>query len=203
MIEIEHRRDTDLSADAVWNEIRHFDRVLKWIPGGAASTISVKGEGVGAVRDIQLATQGYVQHRLVAFDDENKMFSYELTAGKPIGMQEYTVVATVTPIDDGHCTIRWAGRMTADGSLDEAEVGHALEVALGNMTTGIIAVLKGEQPTFVLQPNERKEFEADITLPHGQPSYHGRAVHHEWQIRGRLEAFGNDPDSGFKTFEVK
>lgn len=58
-------------------------------------------------------------------------------------------------------------------------------------------------PAFVLQPNERKEFEADITLPHGQPTYHGRTVHHEWQIRGRLEAFGNDPDSGFKTFEVK
>jgi hypothetical protein len=57
-------------------------------------------------------------------------------------------------------------------------------------------------PAFVLQPNERKEFEADIQLPHGQGTYKG-AVNHEWQIRGRLEAFGNDPDSGFKTFEVK
>ena len=57
-------------------------------------------------------------------------------------------------------------------------------------------------PAFVLQPNERKEFEADIQLPHGQGTYKG-VVHHEWQIRGRLEAFGNDPDSGFKTFEVK
>ncbi len=57
-------------------------------------------------------------------------------------------------------------------------------------------------PAFVLQPNERKEFEADIQLPHGNPTYHG-GIRHEWQIRGRLEAFGNDPDSGFKTFEVK
>jgi hypothetical protein len=161
MIEIEHRRDTDLSADTVWNEIRHFDRVLKWIPGGDASTITVKGEGVGAVRDIQLATQGYVQHRLVAFDDQKRMFSYELTAGKPIGMREYTVVATVTPIDDNRCTIRWSGRMTADSSLNEAEVGHALEVALGNMTTGIIAVLKGEAPDFSRQPNEDWQLRQD------------------------------------------
>ena len=161
MIEIEHRRDTDLSADTVWNEIRHFDRVLKWIPGGDASTITVKGEGVGAVRDIQLATQGYVQHRLVAFDDQERMFSYELTAGKPIGMREYTVVATVTPIDDNRCTIRWSGRMTADSSLNEAEVGHALEVALGNMTTGIIAVLKGEAPDFSRQPNEDWQLRQD------------------------------------------
>jgi hypothetical protein len=56
---------------------------------------------------------------------------------------------------------------------------------------------------FVLQPNERKEFEADITVPMGQPTYHGRYVHHDWEIRGRLEAFGNDPDSGYKRFEVK
>jgi hypothetical protein len=89
------------------------------------------------------------------------MFSYELTAGKPIGMQEYTVVATVIPIDDNHCTIRWSGRMTADSSLNEAEVGHALEVALGNMTTGIIAVLKGETPDFSRQPNEDWQLRQD------------------------------------------
>ncbi|MGI9328317.1 MAG: SRPBCC family protein [Pseudomonadales bacterium] len=154
MIEIEHRRDTDLSADRVWQEMRHFDRVLNWVPGGDQSTISVEGEGVGAVRDIQLATQGYVQHRLVAFSDEERMLSYSLTAGKPIGMQDYTVVATVTPIDEGRCTIRWAGKMTADASLDEAEVGHALEVALGNMTSGIIALLKSGEPDYVRQPNE-------------------------------------------------
>ena len=152
MIDIEHQRDTDLSAERVWEEMRHFDRVLKWIPRGDESTISIKGEGIGMVRDIQLATMGYVQHRLLAFDDEKRMFSYSLTGGKPLGMQDYVVVATVTPIDEDHCTIRWAGRMTADGSLDEAEVGGALETALANMTTGIIAVLKGEAPEFEQQP---------------------------------------------------
>ena len=154
MIEIEHQRDTDLSADAVWEEMRHFDRVLKWIPGGDESTIAIKGEGVGAVRDLRLATQGYVQHRLVAFDDEKRTFSYELTAGKPIGMQDYIVVVTVTPIDEEHCTMCWTGRMTADSSLDEAEIGLALEVALGNMTSGIIAVVTGEAADFARQPNE-------------------------------------------------
>ena len=154
MIEIEVRRDTDLPAEQVWEEMRHFDRVLKWIPGGDESTIKVTGEGVGAVRDIQLVTQGYVQHRLIAYDNERRTFAYELTAGKPIGMQDYQVVASVTPIDENHCTIRWAGQMTSDDSLNEEEVGHALEVALGNMVTGTIAVLKGETPEFSHQPNE-------------------------------------------------
>jgi len=161
MIEIEHRRDTDLPADIVWEEVRHFDRVLKWVPRGDESTITVVGKGVGAVRDIRLATQGYVQHRLVALDDGQRMFSYQLTAGKPIGMQDYTVVATVTPVDEDHCTIRWAGKMTAEASLNEAEIGHALEIALGNMTTGIIALLKGEVPKFEQQPNEAWQLHRD------------------------------------------
>lgn len=152
MIDIQHQRDTDLSAEQVWAEMRHFDRVLHWIPRGDESTITITGEGIGMVRDIQLATMGYVQHRLVAFDDEQRTFSYSLTGGKPLGMQDYSVVATVTPIDEGHCTIRWAGRMTADGSLDEDEIGRALEMALANMTTGIIAVVRGEAPDFSLQP---------------------------------------------------
>ncbi|MGK0222277.1 MAG: hypothetical protein ACI9ON_001516 [Limisphaerales bacterium] len=154
MIEFEVRRDTDLSVEQVWEEMRHFDRVLKWIPGGDKSSMSVTGEGVGAVRDIQLATQGYVQHRLVAHDEKQRTFAYELTGGKPIGMQDYRVVASVTPIDKAHCTICWAGKMTADESLNEIEVGHALEVALGNMVIGTIAVIKGEVPNFEQQPNE-------------------------------------------------
>jgi hypothetical protein len=151
MINIEHRRDIDLPAEMVWEEMRHFDRVLKWIPRGDESSIRISGEGVGMIRDIELATMGYVQHRLLAFDDGKRMFSYSLTGGKPLGMQDYEVVATVTPVDEDHCTIRWAGRMTADGSLDEAEIGRALEMALGNMTIGIIAVLKGEVPKHVQQ----------------------------------------------------
>ena len=38
--------------------------------------------------------------------------------------------------------------MTCDASLNEAEVGQALEVALGNIVSGTIAVVKGETPDF-------------------------------------------------------
>jgi sporulation-control protein spo0M len=57
-------------------------------------------------------------------------------------------------------------------------------------------------PAMVLQPNETKVFEQTIQIPMGQPSY-GGTVSHEWKIRGRLEAFGNDPDSGFQTLQVR
>ncbi len=57
-------------------------------------------------------------------------------------------------------------------------------------------------PAFVLQPGETKVFEANISIPGGQPSYNGQ-ISNIWKIRGRMEAFGNDPDSGFQTIEIR
>jgi len=57
-------------------------------------------------------------------------------------------------------------------------------------------------PAFVLQPNETKVVETAIQIPMGQPTYNGQ-VRHDWKIRGRLDAFGNDPDSGFQVIEVR
>jgi sporulation-control protein spo0M len=58
-------------------------------------------------------------------------------------------------------------------------------------------------PAMVLQPNETKVFEATIQIPMGAPPTYNGTVKHEWKIRGRLEAFGNDPDSGFQSLEVR
>ena len=43
---------------------------------------------------------------------------------------------------------------------------------------------------FVLAPGETKVIEANLQVPGGaQPSYSGPLGHHEWRIRGRLQAF--------------
>ncbi len=72
-------------------------------------------------------------------------------------------------------------------NLDRKTLEHAIPIA----------------PAFVLGDNESKIFVMDIQVPfNAQPTYHG-SFKHEWYIRGRLEAFGNDPDSGFQRIEVK
>jgi len=58
-------------------------------------------------------------------------------------------------------------------------------------------------PAFVLNGNETRVFEGQIQVPGGSPpSYTGTAARFEWTIRGRLEAFGNDPDSGYQSLRV-
>jgi hypothetical protein len=58
-------------------------------------------------------------------------------------------------------------------------------------------------PPLVLGPGETRQFEGTVRLPQNiQPTYIGRHAQHSWQIRGRLEAWGNDPDSGYQPLRV-
>ncbi len=56
---------------------------------------------------------------------------------------------------------------------------------------------------FVLGKDETRVFEGTVTMPDNvQPTFDGKYVSHEWEIRGRVEAKGNDPDSGFQPIKV-
>jgi hypothetical protein len=56
---------------------------------------------------------------------------------------------------------------------------------------------------FVLAAGESKTFESTVQLPGSlQPSFQGALARLEWQLRGRVEAFGNDPDSGFQSIRI-
>ena len=151
---VEVSRVANIPSEIIWDEMKHFDRVLRWVPGGSESTISVEGNGVGAIRDIDLITQGYVQHELIAYSDKDLSFSYKLIDGKPVGMQDYVVVAKIIPIDNSSSEIRWSGKVESDKRLNEDDVAEALSVALNNMITGLIALIEKQKPVFVYQPLE-------------------------------------------------
>jgi sporulation-control protein spo0M len=56
---------------------------------------------------------------------------------------------------------------------------------------------------FVLGAGETKSFEGTVSLPPNlQPSYEGRFTKNVYEVQGRLEAKGNDPDSGWKPLRV-
>ena len=58
-------------------------------------------------------------------------------------------------------------------------------------------------PAFVLAPNETKSFEGSFQFPSDVlPTFAGSLCQHVCQIRGRIEAFGNDPDSGYQVINV-
>ncbi len=51
-------------------------------------------------------------------------------------------------------------------------------------------------PAFVLAPNETRKFTAVFLVPaDARPSFAGKLSRNHWQIRARIEVFGNDPDT--------
>jgi sporulation-control protein spo0M len=86
---------------------------------------------------------------------------------------------------------------TEKGQLKCSRCGEMTQIQMNTVKQAIPV-----GPAMVLQPNETKTFESTIQIPMGQPTYNGH-VNHEWTIRGRLEAFGNDPDSGFQVIQVR
>jgi len=56
---------------------------------------------------------------------------------------------------------------------------------------------------FVLGSNETKVIDGQITIPTNYQGTYQGTLNHKWEMRGRLEAFGNDPDTSFKPFVVK
>jgi sporulation-control protein spo0M len=58
-------------------------------------------------------------------------------------------------------------------------------------------------PEFKLAAGETKYFEGVVVIPAtAQPSYDGPWADHAWAIRGRIDTFGNDPDSGYQPIKI-
>jgi sporulation-control protein spo0M len=58
-------------------------------------------------------------------------------------------------------------------------------------------------PAFVLAAGETKQFEGTFAMPSMvSPTFIGSLASHQCYLRGRMEAFGNDPDSGFQPVKV-
>ncbi|HJL14716.1 MAG TPA: hypothetical protein RMH99_03615 [Sandaracinaceae bacterium LLY-WYZ-13_1] len=54
-----------------------------------------------------------------------------------------------------------------------------------------------------LKEGESYTWEGEIPLPPDVgPTFRGHMICHEWEIQGGLDAFGNDPDSGWVNLEV-
>lgn len=92
------------------------------------------------------------------------------------------------------------GSVTGSNRCDKCGDYDKVRLQFHNTTYDSAIPLSGG---FSIGESETKNFEGDITIPsNAQPTYFG-TVKHEWSIRGRVEAFGNDPDSGFQPIIVK
>jgi hypothetical protein len=58
-------------------------------------------------------------------------------------------------------------------------------------------------PGLSLAVGEERKFQGTFRLPANvQPTYQGRYANHVWRMRARLDVFGTDPNTGWRSFRV-
>ena len=94
------------SAQSVWELLRDFGGILRWNSKGIES-VSVEGEGIGAVRTIGIPGGVELQERLEAYDEEGRSFSYSFFGKPVIPLENYYATMTVFEDGDAQCKIDW------------------------------------------------------------------------------------------------
>ena len=142
---VSYSQNLDAPLADAWAVVRDFGSLLKWVRGGSEGSIRLTGDGVGMLRDLVLPAVGSVQHRLDELDDDAHRITYSLTAGKPLGMAEYSVSATLIERNGPGCTIEWAGEFNAEPGAALDEMAAGLENAYEGMSTLLNELLVGRR----------------------------------------------------------
>lgn len=110
-------------ASAVWQIIRDFNGLQKFLPAIAKST--VVGDGVGAVRTLTLQDGAEVVERLESFDEGQQSLSYRIVSS-PLPLEGYVATMKVRPLGDARCELAWSSTFDPKGA-PEAEAKAIVE----------------------------------------------------------------------------
>lgn len=126
-------------ADELWQLVRDFNGLAEWHPAIESSEIEGAGPAgsVGCVRRLTLGDGGVVRERLVALDDTDRSYTYDIL-DSPFPVRRYRSTIRVAPVTStGEAFVEWWSEYDAD-SADEA--GLTATFADGVYGTGLSAL---------------------------------------------------------------
>jgi Polyketide cyclase / dehydrase and lipid transport len=97
------------SVDRVWELIRDFGGIQRF--AAAVESVSVQGEGVGAVRTLTMPGGVTLQERLEALDDGARTLRYAIVGPHPFPFSDYLATIRLSEDADG-CQIEWSSTFT-------------------------------------------------------------------------------------------
>ena len=126
--------DVKSSRQKVFAALMDFGGIGKLLPEGAVISVDLAGEGVGAIRTIQLGEPsgfpGEVIERLdVAYQE--KVFAYSIMGVPSLPLDDYVAVVELSDNDDGGCHVKWTSNWVTTGDMNEQEMAAALTPLYG------------------------------------------------------------------------
>lgn len=95
----------DAPVQKVWDHIRDFNALPKWVPVVLDSRIedALPADKIGCVRNFSLSDGGNLREQLLALSDSDHSFTYNILAS-PMGVENYVATLELRPITDGDRT---------------------------------------------------------------------------------------------------
>ncbi|MBE9373001.1 SRPBCC family protein [Saccharopolyspora sp. HNM0983] len=124
--------------DEVWELARDFGGLPGWHPAIATSEIEGGGApSVGAVRRLTTPDGGVIRERLVALDDAQRSYTYDIIES-PFAVRSYRATIHLLPITaTGGTFAEWYAHFDADAA-DEPDLRRNFE--RGVFATGLAAL---------------------------------------------------------------
>ena len=105
------------TGETIWELLREFGGIQRWNSNGIES-VSVEGEGIGAIRTIGIPGGVQLQERLEAYDESARTFSYSFVGKVVIPVEDYYATMTVVEEGEATCRVDW-GSTFEHPSMDE------------------------------------------------------------------------------------
>lgn len=113
-----------VDADELWQQVvRDFNGLPEWHPAIESSEIEGGGPSgsIGCVRRLTLRDGGLVRERLVALDDTDRYYTYDIL-DSPFPVRRYRSTIRVAPVTStGEAFVEWWSEYDADAA-DEADL---------------------------------------------------------------------------------
>ncbi len=112
MASVTTRISIDAPAERVWNTIRPFGNIDRYVAPVKRS--EPDGYGVGMTRRLALQDGGQVSERLERLDDEARALTYTMIDG-PLPVTDYVSTMAVKSDSEQRCTVTWECHFEPDG----------------------------------------------------------------------------------------
>jgi carbon monoxide dehydrogenase subunit G len=136
MAEVLVTEDLPVPAAKVWELVRDFGGVQKWL-GGMVQSLELEGEGIGAIRTITLPGDTKLHEQLKALDEEERSFSYAIVRKSPLPMTDDLAKFKLVETGPDSCRVEWGSTFEPAGMPE-----HDTKTLVEGIYTSGIAGLK-------------------------------------------------------------
>ncbi len=122
-------------AERIWETIRDFDGIDKYLPAVASCT--VEGSGVGATRTCVMQDGLELHERLESLDEKRRTLTYVITkSNRPMPFEDYIGEIAVRYVGASETQVEWSSTFKAKGA-PEAEIAKMHESLYSQAIEGL------------------------------------------------------------------